>query len=139
MSDQPTADRDLWCAVVRLAFSDALSNDVSKTAALQRRQARTWLTSRSADFAEVCALAGLEADAVRDKALAMIAAAPTMPTTDKRTPVPPLTNAEGVTLPIMEWSRRLGISDRTIRSRIRNGWTAARALEVRQPKVKHSA
>lgn len=139
MSDQSTADRDLWCAVVRQAFNDALSADVSKAAALHRQQARTWLTRYSADFAEVCALAGLEAEAVRDKAVAMIAAAPAKPIPGRKGTVAQLTDAQGVTLPIAEWSRRLGIPDQTIRNRIRHGWTAARALEVRQPKVKPHA
>jgi hypothetical protein len=65
----------LWRAVIAQAISDATApgRRYSKTsderlADSERRRARRWLLGGCEDFREVCALALLEPDAVRDRA-----------------------------------------------------------------------
>jgi hypothetical protein len=36
----------------------------------------------------------------------------------------------GVTLPLDEWSRRVGINPKTVRDRLKRGWSYERALTV---------
>lgn len=65
------AEQEMWASVVQLAFSDATATSTSKTAPatrLERQQARDWLVGNSRDFREVCSLAGVDPDAVREQA-----------------------------------------------------------------------
>lgn len=48
---------------------------------------------------------------------------------------------DGVTLPLAEWARRVGLSASVIHARISHGWTAERALatpKINRPRVQHS-
>lgn len=76
-------DQDLWCAVLHQAIDDALKGVPSVMAknhasrVLMTMQAREYLTKPSKDLATVCAFAGVDMDAVIDRMLKQIAAAPT--------------------------------------------------------------
>ena len=68
----PEDMRALWTAVIKQAIGDAQGNNLSNlTPATRRRtiaEARDWLTVPNRDFDEVCHLAGLDPDAVRERA-----------------------------------------------------------------------
>ena len=66
----------LWCAVIEQAFIDAGSKRTSKAAEHDRRKARAWLLGGNADFKTVCHLAGMDPDAVHERARAMFDDAP---------------------------------------------------------------
>lgn len=71
-------DQALWGAVIAQAISDAtciyMLGVSAKVRPLEADRARRWLTKPNKDFATVCALAGVEPDAVRQLALTEIAA-----------------------------------------------------------------
>jgi hypothetical protein len=70
--------RALWVAVVHQALVDATAEPVRRKEAsrstrthhrilvLNRRRADLWIKGGGRDFREVCALAGIDADALRD-------------------------------------------------------------------------
>jgi len=60
----PLDETALWTAVIRQALYDA----TAPTPSPEREEARAWLTKRSEDFELVAELAGLNADALLDKA-----------------------------------------------------------------------
>ena len=79
----PGACADLWSQVLMLAISDALNPaDMGRPSLVQRmreiQQARDDLTIPNRDFNEVCRLAGLDPEAVRERAAKLIAAAPSV-------------------------------------------------------------
>ena len=67
------AERDMWCAVVHQAIIDATYEGNDPTLKVERDHAVAWLTRPSKDFAEVCSLAGLDPEAVRERATAKLA------------------------------------------------------------------
>ena len=70
-------DQALWGAVIAQAIKDAtfvgMHGDSPKSRPHEADRARLWLTKPSRDFATVCALAGVEPDAVRQLAMKEIA------------------------------------------------------------------
>lgn len=137
-------DSYLWCAVILQTLEEACGNVKGatgpKSAGFKRKiinEARTWLTKPSADFSEVCRLAGLEPDAVRERAMMLIDASgpvseqsvtkPRRPRA-QRAKEPRLLTFNGETLLISEWSKRTGISTRTINSRLTYGWSVEQTL-----------
>lgn len=95
----PTGARALWRAVICNAFDDAAGTVVGVAPTLarpgQRRipnpahatavaQARAWFEGDGPDYREVCALAEVDAGAVRDLALRHIAAADAGRLADRR-------------------------------------------------------
>ncbi len=75
-------ERELWCEVLALAISDALTgvSGVSGTQLQKVRAieaARRYLTEPNQDFNIVCARAGVDPDAARDRLAKQIANAPT--------------------------------------------------------------
>lgn len=70
-------EAELWRAVVKQALDDALgvakvnsTLEVTRQEGLRdQRRAQTWLLSRSRDFKTVCSLAGLDPDAVYERAV----------------------------------------------------------------------
>lgn len=87
-----TGERALWRAVICNAFDDAagavigIARTVARAGAPDKRitnpaytaaidQARAWFEGNGADYREVCALAEVDPEAVRDLALRHIAAA----------------------------------------------------------------
>src|SRR3546814_204812 len=85
--DEGDGDRLLWVAVIIRAIEDATRNatmdsGASKSAkAAAQREARDWFVRGGADFQEVCGLAGLRPDEVRECALAAIRGGSTTPAT----------------------------------------------------------
>ena len=63
-----TNEQRLWVSVLNQAVRDAFIQEVeSKTERLARDQARSWLVGGSADFREVCLMAGVEDSGVINK------------------------------------------------------------------------
>lgn len=120
----------LWCAVVMQAFDDATTN--SKSSALDRTQARTWLTTPSKDFNDVCRFAGFEPEDIRSRALKLIAEADNGIPKAQRGRV--LTH-NGESLTILEWCERLGIDRGTIHARLRQGLPLDRVLAKKKIKA----
>lgn len=80
MTDETGPEVFLWRAVVVRALEDACyvvrKTGNAKTkwyspAAGEQREARDWLIGNGRDFREVCTLAGLDPDAVHERAVAM--------------------------------------------------------------------
>lgn len=113
--------RGLWNAVIQQALSDATSESQDPEARRERSRARAWFESMSADFAEVCELAGFEPSQVRRIALDHIAAIDTG--TRGKTYTRRLITHAGETLSVSEWSKRTGLQCETLLNRIRAGWT----------------
>lgn len=67
----------LWRAVIQQAFVDALGVEVRDKKQRSRqlvsiRQARLWFADAKRDYREVCAMAGVDADALRERAMRLI-------------------------------------------------------------------
>ncbi|MET3578212.1 hypothetical protein ABID19_001229 [Mesorhizobium robiniae] len=120
----------LWVNVILLAAQDALKD----------KQERKWFRLSNADFIEVCSLAGLDPEAVRDRATdafhrydeaeaagvkfkagSKIRGCATKPAIKYL--------HDGKSLTVSEWSRLIGIKDRTIRARLRAGYSIAETLD----------
>ena len=77
----PSAFRQLWAQVLLVAIDDAIKGPARGHMTRTQRlihihQARDYLTKANRDFIEVCSLAGLEPEAVRERAVALIEQAP---------------------------------------------------------------
>jgi hypothetical protein len=70
-----TSEGNLWSAVIAQAIQDATSPYQGKDPQryLDKQQARSWLTTPSAQFSYVCDLAGFHPDQVRKLAIRLIA------------------------------------------------------------------
>ncbi len=118
--------RELWCAVIMQAFSDAVREpSLDGTEELDRHQARDWLTKPNRDFSLACSLAGLDPIAVRERAVVAIEEAdgirPRRPKIETAKVPPKVVRTitlNGETHTINEWSALLGISGNTIASRL---------------------
>lgn len=140
MPETPESRRALWRAVIDQAVKDATTRSNAVADQVAKRQARAWLTHRSDDLNEVCALADLEPDAVRASAAAAIAAADIRLAAGKRrapkadlAPQKPKRvlkriELDGLNLTIGEWSLRTGLDPSTLSSRLAKGWLPDRIL-----------
>lgn len=74
--DRPKSlERELWAAVIFQALQDAIgvvSHVNPAQAGRCREEATTWFRDNSRDFRDVCLLADLDPDAVRERALKLI-------------------------------------------------------------------
>ena len=61
-----TGERRLWQAVLALAIADATSKSQTNFAIQNRDPADSWIRDGRKDFREVCAMAGLDPNAVRE-------------------------------------------------------------------------
>ncbi|HVI28107.1 hypothetical protein [Hansschlegelia sp.] len=143
-------DRTLWLAVISQALEDAtiVRSNVSD---IDRQQARSWLTAMSADYREVCALAGLEPDHLRGHAERLISQVdagtrehhqrPALKRSASRSATPRVQTERvrkstagasltfnGRTQILKFWASELGIPVHVIRSRVQYGWPADRIL-----------
>lgn len=81
LRDKPQShERELWAAVISQALGDAIG-DFRGTAQPKERariqqEAIKWFRDNSRDFREVCILADVDPDAVRERALKLIEKAP---------------------------------------------------------------
>lgn len=78
----PAAYSNMWSQVLMQAIHDATSAPKSGNAKSATRlrlveEARNYITVPNRGFNEVCHLAGLEPEAVRERAMKLIAASPT--------------------------------------------------------------
>ncbi|MGJ3264870.1 MAG: hypothetical protein ACFE0R_16715 [Salinarimonas sp.] len=128
MIEAPHDERALWLAVYKQALEDACSTssvkraDKRAAAERSRTEALEWLTTPSADFDRVCALAGIEPCQARSFAERTIAA------NDKRSSPRGLVEHNGERRTLDEWARLTGIGRGTLAYRLRTGWPIARAL-----------
>lgn len=143
------AERELWCQVILRALADL--DGEGKTSggwapsASDARDAAAWFKGNGKDFREICSLAGVESDAVRKAAMAIIEKrglladqlhAPMIRRIypeDSRSRSPrgraaALLTLNGECLSIGVWSRRTGIASKVIIDRIGRGWSVERAL-----------
>lgn len=153
-TEEGNHDRALWCAVLRQAVIDATqmpSATAPKRVHAEKRQARAWLTKNSEDFRDVCHLAGMDPEAVREHAVRVIATAeiraPRVETARRerksRVPNPNgrkpsvFIEHQGHRLSLNEWSARLGIPRATIVDRRNRGLSTEAILgpSLRRPKA----
>lgn len=157
-----SAERNIWQAVLLQAVTDALEGVPGGMGNRDTRlrlteDARRYLTRPSKDLSTVCALAGLDPEAVIERMRKQIAAAPTPEeligaprrsrTYEKkpRAPKPYKTASaaigrnskepaliafNGESLTVKEWSARTGINKASIYFRLGSGWTVEDALTV---------
>ncbi len=143
------ARENLWRAVLLNTIEEAVHGAVVGVGEAKERiklitAAREYLAKPSRDFDPVCSLAGLEPDAVRERAVRLINEAPSpeaLATTSRRTvkadaakpgPKPRIMKTfeyQGLNLTISEWAERTGVKASLIRSRLAYGWSISRALE----------
>lgn len=140
-------ERALWCEVLLRTVQDAVTGVAqvqNKTTRIRIcEEARRYLTTPSADLAEVCALAGMDMQAVIDRMRKQIAAAPTpeelassrrqMSSSFAKPPAKPKEKRTrfrdqpftiyGETRTASEWCILHGVSMRLVQNRLNNGWT----------------
>ncbi|CAJ0861976.1 hypothetical protein AMST5_01446 [freshwater sediment metagenome] len=108
-------DKQLWAAVILQALEDATAT-ISMADAHERRAAREWFKDAGKDFHEVCALAGMDHDAVRTAALQKIEEFDQHGKQRGR-----VVTFKGEKLTLKELSERTGVPVDTIRSRLSKG------------------
>ena len=142
-----SAQRQLWCAVLHEAVTDAVHGPTAvqsgtitekgRTATWQR--ARDYILRPNRDFLDVCELAGVDPVAVREAVAKQCEDHPItgklrgkLPAKPARAPKPKPEPAryehDGLCLTIEEWSARTGIKAATIKDRIGRCWDVARAV-----------
>jgi len=79
MTNQIEAEKRLWCSVINVALSDAVSrkNLESRNSSINSRnnqiqEARNWFMNKSQDFNLVVSFAGFDPDVIRSHALRLI-------------------------------------------------------------------
>lgn len=118
-------DRQLWISVIALAIDDATATAAAGAQGnkeLLCHQARSWLTKPNADFNEVCHLAGLDPQAVREGAVRYIEAYDADPAHVREY------EFEGERHTIPEWAKRLGLDLSVLHGRLKRGWSTGEAL-----------
>lgn len=134
--------QNLWMEVLHTAVDDAVNGVRAVGANTEDRirktvKARRYLTVPNDDFDMVCLLAGLDPEAVRERIKATLAEAPTPNELFKGAKVSKGTKPitfKGVTDSISGWSRRLGVDQSTLSTRLKKGWPLERALTPARPK-----
>lgn len=130
------SETDLWQEVLLRTIADARldasSWPVPESAYDETTGARRYLTRPSKDLAHVCALAGVDMEALVDRMQKRLAeAAPLEPVKEKGKRVRNLMiEHDGRTLTVVQWEKITGILARIIRDRLHKGWTPADALTV---------
>lgn len=126
--------RALWLAVIANAIQDIIKPTglIGSARELARRSALLWITRPSADFKEVCALAGIEPDRVRAYAREQLArCGAELPSTKV---VPPRSREgrqyemDGTTKPLRSWCEEYNADLNRVRTRLSAGWPLKRAL-----------
>ncbi|ABA04884.1 hypothetical protein Nwi_1623 [Nitrobacter winogradskyi Nb-255] len=67
MQNDEKHDRQLWCAVLGQAITDATTTRTGKDAQRDQHAAIQWLLTDTIDFPIVCTLAGVDPEAVRER------------------------------------------------------------------------
>lgn len=131
----------MWRKVIAQVITDATMPCNERRGSERKRirdESRQWLIEPSADFEEVCGLAGVPSEATRAFALKQIMEA------DQRqqdgtqrgragrrgTPMRPrkLYEHDSISLTLTQWADRVGLNPTTLASRLADGWSIADAL-----------
>ncbi|WCR09585.1 hypothetical protein JHW45_10700 [Paracoccus stylophorae] len=163
---EPATDprQRLWQVVLLTAIEDALIGPSGEFEAHNKvrvcAEARSYLTTPSKDLSEVCALAGIDAQALVDRMRVKIAQAPTpedliagtkmnrqtfskaaSDDKPKRIPFPDRQfTINGTTRTASEWCQRTGVDLQLAHNRLNRGWATDRAfLLTRQEAKQHAA
>jgi hypothetical protein len=133
-----TPELNLWRAVIEQHLQDGANNLPSVRR--NRDAAREWFAGRGMTYRYVCDLAGFDPDQLANKALALFATADQAP--QKPPPAPPTARKDLLTIEyngerksFAAWARQYGLPVRTLRSRVKLGWTMHRALTAKTPGV----
>lgn len=146
-------ERNLWQEVLLRVIMDARldpsSWPVPKSTYEDTAEARAYLSAPSKDLAAVCAMAGMDMDALLDRMRERLAEAPPLifdedaPGQKRPRMQDRLIEHAGRCLTLARWSEVTGLSQNVIRKRLHKGWTVADALTVpvgvsrgHEPKVK---
>ncbi|WP_156971100.1 hypothetical protein [Beijerinckia mobilis] len=129
-------EKQLWCAVIHQALTDAITSSKAKNSDLIRRKARIWLTEPNDDFNKVCSLAGLEPNPTQTALIQYLADfdSGTLPVKEVKESKPqkePIKlTYQGETKTAKQWSESLGISLTTIMKRYHLGLPIEKILYV---------
>ena len=134
-------ERELWQEVLLRAITDArldpCSWPIPASAYAETAEARAYLTTPSKDLATVCALAGVEVEALLDRMQREVASVAVVQRAERH--IPQKRNKtfthEGKPLAVPEWAEITGLSRGTIYSRLQKGWSISQALTT--PRKKH--
>jgi hypothetical protein len=118
----------LWEAVVQQAIRDATLTGTTNTSKRAKHDARQWLTIPNRDFDEVCALAGLEPDWIRNNVSELIKRSDIQPPREKGGRKAMVITFNGLTLTLNEWADRCGVCRATLQQRLAKGWSLEKAL-----------
>jgi hypothetical protein len=129
ITERSAQDRRLWCAVILQAIEDATSDAPIGTSSrglnreMTKRDARAWLLEPNRDFGAACDLAGVDPDHVRAYACRLIEEADQRRADSTAQPRKRETNItfNGRTMNIAAWAKETGISEVTLRGRLRRG------------------
>ena len=133
------SETQLWLEVLNRAVLDARlepeSGAVSPRQALAVKDARYYLTTRSKWLADVCAMAGVDMEALIDHMKLRVAGAGDQTTIKKAEPHRArgqvrsvLYEYEGQRLTVKQLSELTGVAKHLIYSRLHNGWPLEAAL-----------
>lgn len=146
--------RALWQSVLLRTVEDALIGVAQETSRdrriLECKHARAYLTTPSKDLSEVCALAGMDMQAVMERMRKQVAQAPSpeeladkpkanrQSFTKAKAPAKPKQvrfrdrefTINGTTRTAAEWCERTGIPVTTAQARLNSGWGAERAFTM---------
>lgn len=130
------SERELWQEVLLRQIADARLDasywPVPASAHDETAEARRYLTRPSKDLAHVCALAGVDMEALVYRMRKRVASVPPLePARVKHPRVRDLViEHDGRSLSVDQWEKITGIPARIIRERLRRDWTTADALTV---------
>ena len=133
-------ERNLWQEVLLRVIMDARldpsSWPVPKNIYEDTAEARAYLSAPSKDLAAVCAMAGMDMDALLDRMRKRLAEAPSLifdedaPGQKRPRMQDRLIEHAGRCLTQARWSEVTGLPQNVIRKRLHKGWTVADALAV---------
>lgn len=131
-------ERQLWCAVIAQAIEDATAPlSESRRKRNEQLRAREWFIEAGKDFHHACALAGYDADRIRNAALKKIEAAKHHDAELKPRQQQPrlqkndLHHHEGRSLTIQEWATETGLGKHVFYAGIKRGKSIGQIINGR--------
>ncbi len=154
----PRGHENLWSAVLLNAIEEAVHGISRSFAGNEHKriraniEAREYITVPNRGFNEVCHLAGVDPEAVRERVMKRLADAPTpeelaltkrreVKTVNTHAPCKPNPNTKryshnGREMTLAELSALSGVSPATIRHRLLCGWPVSRAIEKKDQRTR---